>query len=208
MWKYNWIWAVLTGYLAGSLLFARIFGRLIGKKEITEDSRDKNPGTANAFLYGGFWCGCLTLCGDLLKGFLPVFFFFHFCSPAIFEHYFPGAFVLAAPVAGHIFPVFSHFRGGKGIAATFGCLLGLFPHLVPAAVLACLFLFFSLILRITPHFYRTAAVYLLSAVLITAGTELKPVEAGFLIITGMVCWRLHVSEEEREKCKVSLLWKF
>ena len=37
------------------------------------ESPDKNPGTMNAFTYGGFRCGVFTLCGDLFKGFLPVF---------------------------------------------------------------------------------------------------------------------------------------
>lgn len=207
MWKYNWTAAVLAGYLAGSILFARVFGRLICKKEITAESKDKNPGTANAFTYGGFWCGFLTLCADLLKGFLPVYAFFRFHPPLPSSDFFPGALVLAAPVAGHIFPLFYHFRGGKGIAVTFGSLLGLFPMMYPAAVLAGGFLFFSLILRITPHFYRTAAVYLFSALLIVQGTKIRAVQAGFLIITGLVCWRLHASEEEREKCKVRLLWK-
>ncbi|MGI6011453.1 MAG: glycerol-3-phosphate acyltransferase [Ruminococcus sp.] len=207
MGNYNWQQAVLCGYLAGSILFARVFGRLICGKEITEESRDKNPGTANAFLYGGFWCGFLTLCADLLKGFLPVYLFFRSQPPDVLEHAFPGALVLAAPVAGHIFPLFYRFRGGKGIAVTFGSLLGLFPEMYPAAVLAAVFLFFSLVLRITPHFYRTAAVYLSCALLLILGPGEKAVQTGFLIIAVLVCWRLHTSEEEREKCKVRLLWK-
>ena len=52
---------VSFGYLAGSILFAHVFGYLLGNKDVTEESRDHNPGTANAFVYGGFWCGVLTL---------------------------------------------------------------------------------------------------------------------------------------------------
>ena len=68
------MFAVL-GYLSGSVLYARVFARLFRKENMLEQSRDQNPGTANAFLYGGFWCGTLTLVFDLLKGFLPVYLF-------------------------------------------------------------------------------------------------------------------------------------
>ena len=66
---------ILTGYLLGSILFANIFMDMFHEKGAIEESKDKNPGTANAFLYGGFWCGLLTLLCDMGKGFLPVFFF-------------------------------------------------------------------------------------------------------------------------------------
>ena len=64
---------ILSGYLAGSILFARVFGWLLKKTDVTENTSDGNPGTANAFQNGGFLCGALTLVCDLLKGFLPVF---------------------------------------------------------------------------------------------------------------------------------------
>ena len=68
---------IIAGYLAGSILFASVFGQLFCHKDITEESKDYNPGTANAFMYGGVLCGVLTLCCDLLKGFLPVYAYFH-----------------------------------------------------------------------------------------------------------------------------------
>jgi len=36
---------------------------------------EKNQGTANAFMQGDFRCGVFTLAGDLLKGFVPVYFY-------------------------------------------------------------------------------------------------------------------------------------
>ena len=62
------------GYLCGSVLFARLFSAAMGK-DILCSSKDGNPGTSNAFQYGGFFCGLLTLLGDLCKGFLPVWLF-------------------------------------------------------------------------------------------------------------------------------------
>ena len=59
---------ILLGYLSGSILFARVSMALLHKGYILTASKDGNPGTANAFRYGGFLCGTLTLSGDLLKG--------------------------------------------------------------------------------------------------------------------------------------------
>lgn len=194
---------IIFAYLSGSVLYANIFADLFGKRELYQNSPDQNPGAANAFQYGGFLCGTLTLLCDLLKGFLPVHLYLRFV-PAPYNQ---GLFlVLAAPVIGHIFPLFSDFRGGKGIAVTFGCLLGLFPYLQPVYWFAAVFVFLSAGIRITPHFYRTIAAYLITAAaLMISGAE-GTVCAGFLIITGMVCLKMHLSKEEREKFEVKLLW--
>ena len=145
---------IVMGYLCGSVLFARICAKLFNKPEILLESKDKNPGAANAFQYGGFLCGILTLGGDLAKGFLPIFSFLrsgeNFEAPSLL-----AAMVLAAPVLGHVFPVFFRFQGGKGISVTFGCLLGAFPNCKPLLIFALVFVAFSTVLRITPH-HRTA----------------------------------------------------
>lgn len=152
---YRTLLYTILGYLSGSLLFAKFFSRLLDGEDVTAESPDKNPGVYNAFLYGGKFCGILTLCCDLLKGFFPVYLY----SRAPDLSLFPAgngpaipvvsggglALVLAAPVLGHIFPLWHRFRGGKGITVTFGVLLGLLPKAGPVVILACVFLFFSLV---------------------------------------------------------------
>lgn len=198
---------MILGYLTGSVLSARIFGRLFRHQDIISGTKDGNPGTANAFLEGGFLCGILTLIFDVLKGFLPVF----LCvrlepsqNPQPIE--FGLALVLCAPVLGHIFPLFYHFQGGKGIAVTFGCLLGLFPHIYGAEVLAFSFLFLSFIVRVTPHYLRTIAAYLLTMTLLLFAKERLALRIGFLMIGCLVLIRMHLSKEEKEACKVRVLW--
>lgn len=197
---------VLFGYLSGSVLYARVFAGLFHKEELLACSKDQNPGTANAFQYGGFWCGLLTLLGDLLKGFVPVFAFSHSRAYLTATPLFI-AFALAAPVIGHVFPVFYGFCGGKGIAVTFGSLLGLAPNWRPVLTLAFCFLFFSLVVRVTPHFHRTLVSYLCCAVLLLWRAASRGVWIGFFIITCTVCARLLLSEEKREKMEVKLIWK-
>lgn len=196
---------IVWGYLSGSVLFAQVFARAFGKKGMIENSKDQNPGTANAFLQGGFWCGLLTLVGDVLKGFLPVFCFLHDRVPET-PFTLLNALVIAAPVIGHVFPVFFGFKGGKGIAVTFGCLLGLLPVWQPLAAMAAFFLFFSLVLRITPHYHRTLAAYLCSLGAVLCATEPETIKAGFLIITVTVFLRMLASKEVKEKMGVKLLW--
>lgn len=192
-----------AGYLSGSILFARLFESIF-KKEIVKVSPDQNPGTFNAFRYGGFQCGILTLICDLLKGFLPVFLYLQTGVP---EKEAGLAFVLAAPVVGHIFPIFYEFKGGKGIAVSFGVLLGLLPEYRPVAILALFFLFFSLVLKVTPHYHRTLFSYFFSLIGVGKMVPNQAVTFGFLLITGVIMVKLYLSDEKKEKCKVEMVWK-
>lgn len=191
------------GYLSGSILYANVFGRIGGKKDLYRESSDQNPGTANAYKYGGFWCGTLTLLCDLAKGFLPVFLYTHFFQV---QPTWGLSVVLAAPVIGHIFPVFYRFHGGKGIATTFGCLLGLILYLHPVLSFAAVFVILSVGLRITPNFYRTLVAYPLTAATMILTGVVPAVWVSFLIVTAIVCLRLYQSKEEKEPIGVKLLW--
>ncbi len=190
---------IIAGYLSGSILFARVIGELM-KKDITEGTRDGNPGTTNAFRVGGFCCGALTLCGDLVKGFLPVYAYLQGVPTGAL------ALVIAAPVIGHIFPLFYRFHGGKGIATTFGCLLGLFPEIFPAALMALVFLFFSLVLRILPHYHRTLVTYICTEIALFLLSDNSSVLLGFSLIFITVTVRMLTSKEEKEPFEVSILW--
>lgn len=198
------LYFVLIGYLSGSVLYAKVFGQLF-RKNVTEHAKDHNPGTANAFMRGGFWCGVCTLVCELLKGLVPVMLFRQYMAGSIYPQFWM-ALVLAAPVVGHIFPLFYHFRGGKGIAVSFGSLLGLFPDLTAALVLAFFFIVFSLILRISPHFYRTVTTYLCAGVFILFFKVEAQMKLGMLLISALVIARMHYSKEEREELKVEWLW--
>lgn len=194
---------ILLAYFCGSILFANVFATIFGKRDYLENSRDKNPGAANAFQYGGFWCGLLTLLCDILKGFAPVRLYL---QQTPFPEGWVLALVLAAPVVGHIFPIQRKFHGGKGIATTFGCLLGLFPYGLPFLTFAAAFIFLSVCLRISPHFYRTIAAYVCTAAALLLMHAQSAVCAGFLLITAVVCLRMRLSKEEKEKLEVKLLW--
>lgn len=195
----------LLGYLSGNVLYAHVFSRLLGKEDAISNSRDGNPGTANAFMHGGFWCGTLTLLCDLLKGAVPVQLFVVYMAehPASFAG---TALVMAAPVIGHVFPICSRFQGGKGIAVTFGSLIGLLPVWQPLVMLASFFLLFTLCIRVLPHLHRTAIVYICTAAgLLLSGCPV-PITAGFILLSIVVCIKLWMSRNSNEKVRVKLLW--
>ena len=190
----------VLGYLSGSLLFARYWGKWCRGRNVVEESPDQNPGTFLSIW--GVVCGTLTLCGDLLKGFLPVFLY---CRERPWG--LGLALVLAAPVWGHVLPLYHGFRGGKGVAVTFGCLLGLLPKRRPLLLLAFVFLFFSLVVKITPNYHRTLAAYVAAALGMVLFVPDPGVALGFGLISVVVIGKLLHSTERKESCKVGIVWK-
>ena len=137
---------IVVGYLLGCINFARIFTWKLAKKDITEVG-SKNPGTMNMLRTQGFGRAMLTLCFEAIKVGLPAlvcfFVFLHFEETATFAHlaYFLSAF---SGILGHCFPVFYKFKGGKGVACTFGMFLFHPLFWLPSIIMfvICFFLFF------------------------------------------------------------------
>ncbi len=190
VWKAG-ILCTLAGYLLGSILFAPFFVRLFRNIDLEAVSKDGNPGTANAFIKGGFWCGSLALLGDLGKGILPVALFLRAVPQ-------PGIWllpVMLAPVAGHAYPLYSHFQGGKCIAVSFGVLLGLFPEFRPAVSLAIFYILFSA-MRIQPHSRRTLAAFLAASAGVFVWVKKWEITASVWLISALVIHKHAVSERK------------
>ena len=183
----------LLGYLSGSITFGYLIPKLIKGVDVRTLSNDGNPGTANAFLYGGVFCGILVLLADLGKGALPVFLAARHLDPE--EKLF--ALVMAAPVVGHAYPLIDRFgKGGKAIAVSFGVLLGLYPAFLPVLLLAGVYLFFSLVLVVEPHSLRTGLTFLVWSVLGVHFTPVSSIKYGIVLIAFVVI-RKHLPEIRR-----------
>jgi glycerol-3-phosphate acyltransferase PlsY len=100
---------LILSYLLGSINFAYITARMKGIDISSEGSG--NPGTSNVLRTLGKGSAAIVLFGDLLKGAIPIIFFYQ-------DQYFL-VYGLAA-VVGHIYPVFYRFKGGKGVATYVG----------------------------------------------------------------------------------------
>lgn len=139
----SWLALLLTAiaaYLLGSISFAIIVTRLFSKKDI-RDFGSGNAGATNVLRSQGKLPALITAVGDIgksvaavfLGGYLMTAVQFEYLwinissvSPAhdtevlrLFGYYVAGLF----SILGHMFPVFFGFRGGKGVATTFGMML-------------------------------------------------------------------------------------
>ena len=119
--------AMLAGYLIGSLSFAVIISRLLGLKD-PRSYGSGNPGATNVLRSGNKTAAVLTLLFDALKGVLPVWLVHQF-GAAYGLRDGTAAMVGLAAFLGHLWPVFFHFKGGKGVATAAGVLLALNPWL-------------------------------------------------------------------------------
>ena len=178
----------IMGFFLGSVMFALILPRHFKGIDIRKLSDDGNPGTANAVKYGGVALGLLCLLGDLLKAGLPVYLARRFCG---MEHPL-FALVMAAPVLGHAFSPFLGGRGGKAIAPAFGVLAALLPADLSVGVLAIAFIFFSLVVVITPNRLRTIAAFAVLTIYSILVNQHGSVALGCILLSATVVlkhWR-------------------
>ncbi|RLB86513.1 MAG: acyl-phosphate glycerol 3-phosphate acyltransferase [Deltaproteobacteria bacterium] len=114
-------------YLVGSIPCGVVLTRLFSDVDVTKEGSG-NIGAFNVFCVAGKRLGIMTLAGDVLKGALPVLF-------AVYRLHPPGgkSEILVCLVAllaflGHLFPIFFHFKGGKGVATAAGCFMVISPY--------------------------------------------------------------------------------
>ncbi|MEE9212567.1 MAG: glycerol-3-phosphate 1-O-acyltransferase PlsY [Phycisphaeraceae bacterium] len=184
---------VLVGYVCGSVPFGLLIGRARGVDIRTAGSG--NVGATNVVrLLGRTW-GVLCFVLDVLKGLCPVL------AAGVVMGWagrtdlkaveaWQWLAVAVAAVLGHIFPIWLSFKGGKGVATGLGVLLGFFPVLTPAGLVAALtWLAMAGLFRYVSLASMTAAaaipIYLLIGAAINGGRptmDLMPL----LIVTGLM----------------------
>ena len=125
--------AALVGYLVGTFPTADLVTRLATRGRVDIRSFGSgNPGGVNAMKAAGTGWGVVVIVVDIVKGVIAGLLGWLIADDA-------GAYAAAtAAIAGHIFPVWSRFRGGKGVATSGGAVLVVFPVYFPidAAVAA------------------------------------------------------------------------
>ena len=175
--------ALVLAYLLGSVSFAVLVSRLMGLAD-PRTFGSRNPGATNVLRSGNKVAAALTLLGDGAKGWFAVF-----AAATWGRAYGLGGFEVAlvglAVFAGHLWPVFHRFRGGKGVATAGGVLLGLNPWLglgtiVTWAIIAFFFRISSLAALVSAIFAPLWYVFLFG----TSGTALV-----VFLISVLLIWR-------------------
>jgi glycerol-3-phosphate acyltransferase PlsY len=135
--------ALAIAYLLGSITFGYLLVRVTSGADIRETGSG-GTGATNVSRRAGKAAGILTLVLDALKGAIAVLLarmLLGNAGPTANAKWWVAAAAVAA-IAGHIFPVWLRFRGGKGVATA----VGVFFMLAPFALLCAGVLFIVVVL--------------------------------------------------------------
>ncbi len=126
--------AIIGAYLLGSIPFGLLIAKAHGKNLRSIGSG--NIGATNVSrALGRKWAYvCFAL--DVLKGMVPMLVIMFIAKPAGVVMLLLWLVVGCAAILGHIFPIYLKFKGGKGVATSFGIALGLWPYYTICALFA------------------------------------------------------------------------
>lgn len=117
----SYIVLILLAYFVGNISPSTILAKRRGLDIKKEGSG--NAGTTNALRVMGKKAGVITLVIDIMKGVLTVVLAEVLAGEAC------GMYCAVAVIIGHVWPVVYKFKGGKGVATTFGALVAINPML-------------------------------------------------------------------------------
>lgn len=115
------ILAILLSYLLGSVPFGLFFSKLFSDVDVRTVGSG-NIGATNVLRAAGKKAAILTLLTDAMKGLIPVL-----IVKSIFQDDAITVLSGAAAILGHNFPVYLKFKGGKGVATSYGVVFAVSP---------------------------------------------------------------------------------
>jgi acyl phosphate:glycerol-3-phosphate acyltransferase len=131
--------SIVAAYVVGSIPFGYLIVYARGGGDVRETGSGAT-GATNVSRRAGKGAGLLTLLLDAAKGALVALLARWLLAPDFGVNWWV-AIASIAVVAGHIFPVWLKFRGGKGVATG----LGVFLSLIPAAVVLAALVFVAVV---------------------------------------------------------------
>ena len=175
--------AIVAAYLIGSISFAVLVSKVMGLPD-PHTYGSKNPGATNVLRTGNTKAAVLTLLGDALKGWFAVW-LAGVLSPMVGLGPWTLALVAIAVFAGHVFPLFHGFAGGKGVATAAGVLLAINVWLGLATMLTWLIIAF--------FFRYSSLAALVSALFAVFYYALlfgfRPMTLAILVMSGLLVYR-------------------
>jgi len=135
---------LVVGYFFGAFQTAYFYGKMHGIDIRTKGSG--NAGTTNTLRVLGTKAGMIVLVGDVIKTMLAIAFARLFIIPNLAPagtEYLYVLYTAAGAILGHNFPFYMQFKGGKGIASTFGLILSFHPWFIPMGFIVFLGIFMT-----------------------------------------------------------------
>jgi acyl phosphate:glycerol-3-phosphate acyltransferase len=176
--------AVLIGYICGSIPFGLLLAKAAGLGDVRSIGSG-NIGATNVLRTGNKKIAALTLLLDGLKGTVPVLLLTQFGGLQA------GMIAGLAAMAGHIFPLWLGFKGGKGVATSLGVLFALDWQL--GLIFAALWLGLAFVFRFSSLAgLATSALTPLWAYLIGRYDLIIPT-----VLIALVIWIMHRTNIER-----------
>ena len=128
--------AIVVAYLIGAIPFGVIIAKAHGKDLRTVGSG--NTGATNVARACGRKWGYICFALDVVKGAAPVAVYGAIARPETASAGFFAMWLAVgiAAILGHIFPVYLKFKGGKGVATSFGVALGVWPYFTICGLIA------------------------------------------------------------------------
>jgi len=174
---------VFAAYLLGSVSFAVVVSKAFRLPDPHEYGSG-NPGATNVLRTGNKAAALLTLVGDGIKGWLAVFLAeLARNSLGAPEWVVPGA--ALAVFLGHLYPVFHHFKGGKGVSTAAGIVYAL--HWQLGLALMVVWLAMAVGFRISSLAALTAAVLMPLGGFYAFGNS--PRAWALVVIGALLFWR-------------------
>ncbi len=136
---------LLISYIIGNISCSYLISKYIFGVDIRTQG-SKNAGTTNALRTFGIKAGIITLIGDYFKGTIAVLLSAFIASKLNIDVSLAKYISIIAVVCGHNWPIFLKFRGGKGVATTYGGMLAI----APLPTLACM-IFFTVLVLVTRY---------------------------------------------------------
>lgn len=119
----------VLAYLLGSISTSVWIGRIFYDVDVREKGSG-NAGATNTIRVLGLKAGIIVLLIDAFKAWLAVQLASYFAAGILIENQLINYKILLGSIAvlGHVFPLYTGFRGGKGVASLVGMVIALYPY--------------------------------------------------------------------------------
>ena len=183
----NSIFAVVIGYLLGSISFSFLIGKLWAGIDIREHGSG-NAGATNTLRVLGVIPGSIVLLLDGLKGVAAVFLAQFITDGNAVTMILAGI----AAIVGHNWPLYLKFKGGKGVATTIGVVASLvfFPALI-SAIIACI------VLALTRYVSLASIVFASCIPIFVWGFDYETIYIVVTVIIAILVWLRHTENIKR-----------